>query len=143
MCEIVQPVININKIYTYTVRIFFCHYLIRMETYTRGKQTKLASISSRFCVLLYDRGTPLPRCGVLEIHRESAQTRSTGTTFNMITIIIIIAIIIIIIKITIRCKDSFVCFFLCRYYRYIIIRRMCNSSLHVFGGPVHVILLLY
>jgi len=68
-----------------------------METYTRGKQTKLALISSRFAFCFTTRAHlfHVLRARNIYIYIESAQTRSIGT---FIIIIIIIAIIIIIIK---------------------------------------------
>lgn len=91
--ETVQPVININK-YMYMRLYYICHYLIWMETYTRGKQTKLALISSRFvfCFMTRAHLFHVLRARNIYIYIESAQTRSIGT------FIIIIAIIIIIIK---------------------------------------------
>lgn len=62
-----------------------------METYTRGKQTKLALISSRFAFCFTIRAHLFHVLRARNIYIESAQTRSIET-------FIIIAIIIIIIK---------------------------------------------
>lgn len=82
------------------IRLYYiCHYLIWIETYTRGKQTKLELISSRFafCFTIRThlfhvlRARNIYYIVYIHMYIESAQTRSIRT-------FIIIAIIIIIIK---------------------------------------------